>query len=62
MRGNPFELAKASYRVLLNSQGQYSLWPAFATVPAGWRVVCEERGREACLSLIMRANGNGASS
>ena len=33
---NPFEDADALYLVLVNDEGQYSLWPAGTAVPAGW--------------------------
>jgi MbtH protein len=36
---NPFEHPDREYLVLLNDELQYSLWPAFADVPAGWRAV-----------------------
>lgn len=32
---NPFEDEEYDYRVLLNKEGQHSLWPAFREVPAG---------------------------
>lgn len=48
---NPFEASKDNFYVLMNEQGQYSLWPAFARVPAGWTKFYEE-GREACLAYI----------
>jgi MbtH protein len=35
---NPFEDPDRDYVVLLNDELQYSLWPASAQVPAGWRV------------------------
>lgn len=49
---NPFEQADGVYRVLVNAEGQYSLWPAFVDVPAGWTVVCERQSRQACLDFI----------
>jgi MbtH protein len=49
---NPFEDPDATYRVLTNDEGQYSLWPSFAAVPAGWYVVYEEDSRDACLEHI----------
>ena len=49
---NPFEDPDGSYVALINHEGQYSLWPAFIEVPAGWRVVCAEGTRESCLSHI----------
>ncbi len=36
--GNPFENDAGVYRVLINGEGQHSLWPAFIVVPAGWKV------------------------
>ena len=35
---NPFEDPDGTYLVLINDESQYSLWPAFIEVPAGWRV------------------------
>jgi MbtH protein len=49
---NPFEDVDASYVVLVNDEGQHSLWPVFADVPDGWRVIFGEAGREACLGFI----------
>ncbi|MCZ8519578.1 MULTISPECIES: MbtH family protein [Paenibacillus] len=49
---NPFESADDTYVVLMNELGQYSLWPSFALVPAGWTQVFGQASREACLSHI----------
>jgi MbtH protein len=49
---NPFEDEDGTYQVLVNDEGQHSLWPAFADVPAGWRVVFEDNTRKACLEFI----------
>ena len=38
MSTNPFENEDGSYLALINDEGQYSLWPEFIEVPAGWRV------------------------
>ena len=40
-----------SFFVLVNDEEQHSLWPAFADVPAGWRVVYGEADRAACLDV-----------
>nr|AGS49870.1 MbtH protein [uncultured bacterium esnapd18] len=48
---NPFEDEDAEYLVLINDEGQYSLWPVFADVPAGWRQV-HQGGRQECLNHI----------
>lgn len=51
---NPFENPDGAYRALVNDEGQYSLWPAFADVPAGWAVAHDTDTREACLAHIER--------
>lgn len=50
--GNPFEQADGVYLVLVNGEGQHSLWPVFIPVPAGWRVALNENTREACIEYI----------
>lgn len=49
---NPFENEKDDYRVLVNDEGQYSLWPAFREVPAGWAAVGPTDKRKECLEWI----------
>jgi MbtH protein len=49
---NPFEDPDATYLALVNDEGQYSLWPEFAEVPAGWAVAHGPAGRQACLDHI----------
>jgi uncharacterized protein YbdZ (MbtH family) len=49
---NPFEDEDASYFVLINDEGQHSLWPVFANVPDGWRVIFGEDKRQACLDFV----------
>jgi MbtH protein len=48
---NPFEDQDAGFRVLVNEEGQYSLWPAFREVPAGWTSVMQGK-RQECLAWI----------
>ncbi|CAM2933497.1 MbtH family protein [Mycobacterium intermedium] len=48
---NPFD-DQASFLVLVNDDEQHSLWPVFAEVPAGWRVVFGAAARAACLDFI----------
>ena len=40
------------YRVVVNDEEQYSLWPAYKDIPQGWRGVGEADSREACLAHI----------
>jgi MbtH protein len=49
---NPFEDTDGTYLALMNDEGQYSLWPAFIDVPAGWRIVHFHDTRQACLDHI----------
>ena len=49
---NPFDDDNGRFLVLVNDEEQHSLWPAFADVPAGWRVVYGEADRAACLDYI----------
>lgn len=49
---NPFEDPDASYVVLANDEDQHSLWPVFADVPDGWRIMFGAAGRQQCLDFI----------
>lgn len=49
---NPFEDEDAVYHVLVNDEGQHSLWPSFKPVPTGWTIVHESDSRAACLAYI----------
>lgn len=49
---NPFDNEDGSFFVLVNDEGQHSLWPAFANVPAGWKIVFGEDSRQASLDYI----------
>jgi uncharacterized protein YbdZ (MbtH family) len=51
---NPFDDDNGSFVVLVNDEEQHSLWPSFADVPAGWRVLYGEADRAACLDYIER--------
>ena len=48
MSANPFDDDDGSF-VVVNDEEQHSLWPAFADIPVGWRVVYGEGARGACL-------------
>jgi MbtH protein len=49
---NPFEDPDASYRVLVNHEGQHSLWPANQPTPDGWTVAHDTDSRANCLEYI----------
>ncbi|ACZ86405.1 MbtH family protein [Streptosporangium roseum] len=49
---NPFDDPEGVYTVLVNDEGQHSLWPEFAEVPEGWTVAHGPGTRQECLEHI----------
>ena len=49
---NPFEDNAGEYVVLVNEEEQYSLWPSWIDVPAGWTLTGPRGSRERCLEWI----------
>jgi uncharacterized protein YbdZ (MbtH family) len=52
---NPFDDDNGSFYVLVNDEQQYSLWPTFADIPAGWQVVFgleDGASRAECLDYV----------
>lgn len=49
---NPFEDDNGIYNVLINEEGQHSLWPSFIEVPKGWTIIHKSDSRAACLEFI----------
>ena len=49
---NPFEDENGEYLVLVNDEGQHSLWPSFREVPAGWKTFGPRGKRKECLDWI----------
>ncbi|MBC8636027.1 MbtH family protein [Caballeronia sp. EK] len=49
---NPFDDETGEFFVLCNDEGQHSLWPSFAAVPAGWNRVFGVATRHACIDYI----------
>lgn len=37
---------------MVNEEGQHSLWPSFAEVPAGWTAALEETDRQSALDYV----------
>ena len=52
MSTNPFEDPDGIYHVLVNEEGQHSLWPSFAEVPAGWTVAQADTDRQSALDYV----------
>ena len=49
---NQFEDENGTYIVLINDEGQYSLWPNFIEIPVRWASVHKSDTRQACLDYI----------
>ena len=49
---NPFEDEDGSYLVLVNDEGQHSLWPVHVDVPSGWQSVFGPDIRQSCLDYV----------
>ncbi|GLZ35224.1 protein MbtH [Lentzea sp. NBRC 105346] len=52
MSSNPFDDENGTFHVLVNDEEQHSLWPTFAAVPEGWRIVLEAKSRQECLDYV----------
>ena len=40
------------YRVVVNHEEQYSIWPAHKEIPNGWKTVGDPRPKDECLAYI----------
>jgi MbtH protein len=49
---NPFDDEDGTFHVLVNDEGQHSLWPAFADIPPGWSTALSTTDRKTCLDYI----------
>ena len=52
MSTNPFDDESGEFYVLVNDEGQHSLWPTFSPVPEGWLTVFGAESRESCLEYV----------
>lgn len=52
MSTNPFDDQDGQFYVVVNDEEQHSLWPVFAAIPAGWRSVFGQAGRQECLGYV----------
>lgn len=43
---------ETTYVVVINHEEQYSIWPGYRAIPAGWRAVGVSGTEEDCLSHI----------
>ncbi|MFJ7159481.1 MbtH family protein [Streptomyces sp. NPDC101118] len=49
---NPFDDNEGTFYVLVNEEGQHSLWPGFAEIPAGWEIARGEGSRAEAVSYV----------
>ena len=43
---------KTTYRVVVNDEEQYSIWPEDREIPAGWKAVGRSGSKKECLAYI----------
>lgn len=48
---NVYEIQE-EFCVLVNAEGQHSLWPAFREPPPGWSLIGPRGARQSCLQWI----------
>lgn len=46
------EVDNTVYKVVVNHEEQYSIWPAHRRIPLGWQDVGVEGGKDVCLEHI----------
>ena len=49
---NTFDHEEGEFLVLVNDEGQHSMWPAQFDVPAGWRTIGPRGKRQTCMAWI----------
>jgi MbtH protein len=49
---NPFDDEEGEFLVLVNDEGQHSLWPVQFDIPEGWSQTGPRGARQACLEWV----------
>ncbi|HEX3786047.1 MAG TPA: MbtH family protein [Pseudonocardiaceae bacterium] len=52
---NPFDDPDGEYLIVVNAEGQHSLWPAAFVRPDGWEATFGPAGRRECLEYVDQA-------
>jgi MbtH protein len=47
-----------TYKVVVNHEQQYSIWPDFKAIPDGWQAVGKAGSKETCLAYIKETWGD----
>ncbi|MGW0607926.1 MbtH family protein [Streptomyces sp. NPDC002640] len=51
---NPFDDEDGAFFVVVNDEQQHALWPTFADLPGGWRIVAGPAGRAESIAHVER--------
>jgi MbtH protein len=46
------EISEEIFVVVVNHEEQYSIWPEYKAIPAGWKPVGKAGSKQACLDYI----------
>jgi MbtH protein len=46
------EISEETFVVVINHEEQYSIWPEYKAIPAGWKPVGKAASKQACLDYI----------
>jgi MbtH protein len=49
---NSVSPSEVTYQVLVNQEGQYSIWPAAKALPEGWTGAGKQGPKDTCLAYI----------
>lgn len=52
MAVNPFDDENGEFHVVVNDEEQHALWPTYADVPDGWRIVAGPAGRAESIAYV----------
>lgn len=52
MSGGNWLIDGDAFKVLVNGEGQHSLWPSAQPVPDGWRQIGPVGNKETCLAYV----------
>ncbi len=55
MPNNVFDDPNGRFQVLINHEGQYSLWPTFLHIPDGWTLIVDDCDRQSALEYVEQA-------
>ena len=47
-----FDSENTQFRVVINHEEQYSIWPDYKAIPEGWKSVGIEGNKQTCLDYI----------